>query len=126
MSQPKSYRGNSRWVICQASDGAGHLCYKPVRTTGTGMIASKPSLLYECTAGHRFALTDARRQRGPATFGRTGELDPVSGESPNSPIAAFSSGESRNSPDPPPSGFDPRYTDFRKVTHLSTERPVFR
>jgi len=85
----------------------------------------RTSQLYECSAGHRFALTDARRLGGPAPFGTRGELDPVSGESPNSPIESWVSGESQNSPDPEPSGFDPRYTDFRKVTHLPTERPVF-
>ena len=124
MSQTKWYRGSRRWVICQAPDGAGHLCWRPVRSTGTGMVMGHSALLYECTAGHRFSLTN--KSRDPGKLQTRGELDgDGSGESANSPIQSWVSGESQNSPEPAYPNLDPKYTDFRKVTLLPRERPVF-
>jgi hypothetical protein len=123
MSQNKWYRGTDQFVVCQRSDG-NRLCYGPCRTSGAGMVAGRASSIYECTKGHRFALTDVRHVKGPHAFSLRGELDgDVSGES-GRPIEQPISGESGES-HVGDRRIQSSYTDYRKVTQIASERPVF-
>jgi hypothetical protein len=122
MSQSKWYRGTDAFVVCQAPSFGTQLCWKPVRSKGVGMISGHASRIYECVEGHRFALTDVRKVRGPHPFAQHGELDDdVSGESGAGRERSGESGESHGGA----RRITPTYTDYRKVTILERSRPVF-
>lgn len=142
MSQQKWYRGSRHFVVCQAGDGAGHLCRRRTRFRYIAKLEGKSARVYDCELGHRFGLAAAPFE---AIGDVAGELDDgftyddaiadarasstsplVSGESVSGQTGgsrSLVSGEIDSSLRD--ALMDPWYTDRRRVTLIPVGRAEF-